>query len=98
MPTVNDAYVTGARDALSAFNVRLAFDVAVNQVPEGAERHGATWLAQELDALDDPRDVVGRTRSYARLEKPSIWGPRASLESSTTNARNYSGIGAYGGV
>ena len=86
MSSLTNAYAAGSEDALSAFNVRLAFD------------NGAEWLAKTLEHADDAPDRVGTSASYRKLEKPPIWGSRASLESSTANARNYSGIGAYGGV
>jgi hypothetical protein len=96
--SVTDAYVGGSRAALTQFNVRLAFDAATQRMPDGPEHLGAEWLAKKLSDPEEPRRVIGSAPSYRKLEKPPMWGPRASLESSTANARNYSGVGAYGGV
>jgi hypothetical protein len=95
---ISDAYSDGSHAALAAFNVRLAFDAAARRMPDGPEHLGAEWLAKKLSDPEEPRSVVGSAPAYRKLEKPPMWGPRASLESSTANARNYSGIGAYGGV
>lgn len=98
MTAISDAYSNGSRAALSAFNVRLAFDHDTQRMPDGPEHLGAEWLARRLSDSDEQKSVVGSAPSYRKLEKPPMWGARASLESSTANARNYSGIGAYGGV
>lgn len=98
MMVISDAYSNGSRAALSAFNVRVASHNAAHRMPEGPSHLGAEWLARRLSGSDEDTPIIGSAPSYRKLEKPPMWGPRASLESSTANARNYSGVGAYGGV
>lgn len=99
MPSMRStSYAEGASAALRAYNVRVAAYQEHTRMPDGPEHLGAEWLARQLSSVDDAPARTQKTPAYRKLEKPPIWGPRASLESSTANARNYSGIGAYGGV
>lgn len=95
----NDAYLTGASDALDTFGIRTAADHMTRRMPDGPSHLGAEWLAKRLTGeKDEYSHVVGSRQSYKKLEKPTRWGEPASLESSGSNAHNYSGMTPYGGV
>lgn len=67
-------------------------------MPDGPEHLGAEWLSRVLSR--DHADAVtpGKAPAYKKLERPPIWGVRASLEASGTPGHDYSGMTPYGGV
>ena len=95
----NDAYLSGAVEALESFGIRTAADLLSRRMLDGPQHLGAEWLAKRLESEDDDYRVAGDGKpSYRRLEKPVQWGSRSSLEASGSNAHNYSGMTQYGGV
>lgn len=95
----NDAYSKGAEEALDTFGIRLAADHLTRRMPDGPAHLGAEWLAKRLgNEKDEYSHIIGSRQSYKKLEKPTQWGNTTSLESSGSNARNYSGMTPYGGV
>lgn len=92
-------YWKGASDALESFGIRVASDSLSRSMPDGPQHLGAEWLSRRLRAdKEDYSTVHGSRSSHRKLEKPTGWGPAASLEGSSANGHNYSGMGAYGGV
>lgn len=68
-------------------------------MPDGPGHLGAEWLSKKLRAdKDQYTSVVGSRPSHRKLEKPTGWGSPGSLEGSSSNAHNYSGMSQYGGV
>jgi hypothetical protein len=95
----NDAYLSGASDALQAFGIRTAADHLTRRMPDGPSHLGAEWLSKRLrQETEDYTRIPGSRASYRKLEKPSQWGNPTSLEASGSNAQNYSGMSPYGGV
>jgi hypothetical protein len=91
-------YVEGVQAALDSFGIRTASDLMDRRMPDGPEHLGAEWLARQLSQQDDKRARVGTQMSYRPLEKPPLWGPRASLEGTGAAGHDYSGMTPYGGV
>lgn len=92
------AYDEGVSDALGAFGVRVAGELARRRMPEGPMHLGAERLAR---ALGGQKDEYGLTTYQTRksLEKPVRWGERASLEAGTANSiPGLPGVGDPGGV
>lgn len=74
-------YKVGSNDALDTFGLRTANDRTMRQrMPEGPMHIGAERLAR---MLSQDEDQIGQRVSprEKKLERPTRWGPPASLES-----------------
>lgn len=96
MKLAGAAYNQGVQAALDSFGVRVA--ALQQRMPDGPEHLGAEWLSRALSQEPGERPHSGATQSYRKLEKPVLWGTRASLESTGAVGHNYSGMTPYGGV
>lgn len=87
------AYSTGVADALEAFGVRTASQM-MRRMPEGKMHSGAERLARTL--ADLPNEEIAAERPTKRLERPTRWGNRTSVEGG--NPVFNPSLGSYGGV
>lgn len=83
------AYRKGTKDALNAYGV---------QEQQAVPENGAEWFGQALRA-----DDAGDTRKpepprHRKLERPTRWGDRTSLEGGSFSGNAGIGAGFYGGV
>lgn len=98
MKYASDAYVEGVQSALDSFGIRIASAHLSRRMPDGPEHLGAEWLSRTLSRDRDVTPHSGSAASYRKLEKPVLWGSRASLEASGAPGHDYSGMTPYGGV
>lgn len=92
------AYAAGVKAAFEQFGVRVASELFGQRMPSGPDHLGAEWLTKALEGHVDDHQPVGTAASHRPLEKPPMWGPRASLEATTGLGSNSPGMGRYGGV
>jgi hypothetical protein len=85
------SYEAGKLAALEEFGLN-------RRMPSGPKHLGAERLADLLSNQQETHATRRVTAKTNPLERPTLWGEKAPVDSGSMATQGYSGVGQYGGV